>query len=181
MKITQKNIVFSQRVLLIKMFWGFVFVYIFLGTGSDVLLKFQCHLIKTTNMTSYCILTLQLMQIHYFMWFELFEKFEHPDDAIALNKWNIWHWKFDNGFVSIDIPMYAYHRCQHQVLSNQIEQHAYRVFDTKYYDFWLMPGNRTIESEIRCKLFSVVQHILADMSKIYYERSLLGIVLPCLA
>lgn len=90
--------------------------------------------------------------------------------------------KIDNGFVSIDIPMYAYHRCQHQVLSHQIEQHAYRVFDTKYYDFWLIPGNRTIESEIRFKLFSVeAQHILADMSKIYYERSSLGIVLPCLA
>lgn len=44
-----------------------------------------------------------------------------------------------------------------------------------------MPENHTIESEIRFELFSIEPHILADMSEIYYERSLYGIVSPCLA
>lgn len=79
--------------------------------------------------------------------------------------------------------MCAPHRCQHLVLNHKTELRSYacRAFNTKYYDSWLMPENHTIESEIRFELFSIEPHFLADMSEIYYERSLFGIVSPCLA
>lgn len=53
-------------------------------------------------------------------------------------------------------------------------------FSSKYNTPGRMPGNRSIESEICWTFFFfcsiVLNRILADMSKIYYERSLFGIV-----
>lgn len=179
MKITRKYRIFT---LLCGHWWYcfgiFVFVYIFLRIESDVCSEIQCQSIWKRLTIWLAIVMTWILQFHVYFFGLSFDYNIFPLKSkkkkigyLALN--------IDNGTVAVGMSRYVYYICRlsyksSQTYEREARSHAYTNFRQSVKHFKLLPGNYTIESEIRWTFFNC---ILADTSKIYYERSLFGIVL----